>query len=265
MMALVAMCIFDPIGEDRSHILQPCLESLAETVDWRRHRLVVANNGVGPKSLRMLQEYVKATIINCGQNIGTARGINKCWQLRANGEPAVKMDCDVLFHDPGWLDKMEEAIGRDPKLGILALKRRDLMESPHNTPGTWSHSRLEMLPHVAGQRWHVIEVVGHAMGTVQLYSPLLLEKIGYLVQMGQYGLDDSLAAARCEAAGFYSAFYSNVDIEHIDPGGTPYQDWKQSYSGQRMRKYDYFRACYLSGQRPVYEGPDTDLDKVRPS
>lgn len=262
-MSLVAMAVYDPPGEDRSHILQPCLESLAETVDWRRHRLVVANNGVGAKSLRMLGEYVKATIIHCGENLGTARGINKCWQLRAPLESAVKMDCDVVFRDAGWLDKMEEAIGRDPQLGILALKRRDLMESPHNPPGQWSHSKLEMLPHQPGQRWHVIEKVGHAMGTVQLYNPLLLAKIGFLVQFGMYGLDDSLAAARCEAAGFYSAFYSNVDIEHIDPGGTPYQDWKHSYSGQRMRKYDAFRAAYLSGQRSPLEGPDTDLDKVR--
>lgn len=268
-MALIAMAIFDTEENRRSKLTQRTLLSLARTVNWDKHRLILVDNGScaetrkylddlcsddGPTSLGSFQ------VIRNAENRGTALAINQAWQRRRPSENAIKMDNDCIIEEPGWLDRLEECVARDPKIGIIGLKRKDLAESPFNPPGSWSHSTLKMLQHEPGERWLIVEEVQHVLGTCQLYSSALLDKIGYLVQFGKYGLDDGLAAARCHAAGFYNCFYPHVGIDHIDPGTTPFQKWKEAEAGKRMNRFIEFREKIYAGEVGYYFGPNVDLD-----
>jgi hypothetical protein len=170
------------------------------------------------------------------------------------------MDNDVRFHESGWLDNLEECVNIDPRIGIIGLKRKDLAETPHAPAGDWNHSDLIMLPHTPGHRWLIVEKAAHVMGTCQLYNSALLDKMGYLVQFGKYGLDDCLAAIRCAAAGFYSCFYPHYEIDHLDPGDTPYQGWKEAEAKKRFPAFGKLRHAYLHEGKSVYHGPDEDLD-----
>lgn len=271
-MALIAMVAYDPPGESRTALLRGTLESLSRTVDFRKHRMFVVSNGICDESRDLLNFWTASTltrtlepmfeIIENGQNIGTARGINRAWENRKPGENCWKIDSDILLHEPGWADKCDECIARDPTIGIIGLKRKDLAESPNQSKDHWGHSApstLHMLPHNPGETWLIVEKVYHAMGTCQLYNSALLDKIGYLVQIGTYGFDDSLAAVRCELAGFYSCFYPHYNIDHMDHGGTRYTKWKEQYAGERMAKYSACVQAYRSGQRDIRHGPDEDL------
>lgn len=263
-MALVAIPIYNTPENKRNRLVGACLRSLLRTVDWwhRGHRLFLIDDAsTDPDLAAILKHYsphLPFTLLRNEANIGTARSVNRAWLHRRPEEAAVKMDSDIVLHDPNWLDKLEECVARDEKLGIVCLKRRDLAENP------WREDRyrseLVMLPHQPGQRWLAVEKVGHCLGSCQLYSPRLLEKIGFLVQWGKYGLDDSAAAVRCAAVGMYSAFLCNFDIEHPDPGDTPYQAWKEEYVLHRHLLHRRFGVEWLNGSRGVHYGPDHDLD-----
>jgi GT2 family glycosyltransferase len=262
-MALIAMCCWDTEDNGRSWMTSRTIESLVDTVDPARHRLIVVDNGSCQATKDILDFWTREIsmgildrVITLPENIGTARAINKAWELKRPGEICVKMDNDVVINETGWLDQLEAVFTRDPTIGIAGLKRKDLEECPWSK-NVWYRSTIRMLPHQPGERWLIVEEVLHVMGTCQAYSPLLLEKIGYLCQMGGlYGFDDALASLRAHEAKFKTVFTPDVDIDHIDPGTTAYQGWKEKYAGMMMEKYELYRDEYRSGKRPLYCGPE---------
>jgi len=251
---IIGIAVWDTDQNARSWMTRETLLSLARTVDWDRHRLIVSDNG-SCKATKDLYKEMKGElpfrVIYNGENLGTANAINMAWRLRESGEAAAKMDNDVVILQPGWADLMEEAFARDPAIGICGLKRKDLDERPDH-PNLWYRSRLRMLPHKKGQRWLIVEECQHIMGTCQSYSSALLDKIGYLYQPGVYGFDDSLASLRAHLAGFKTVFLHGIEIDHIDPGGDDFLAWKQSQAQKQMPEYHKLIAEYQSGVRPVY-------------
>lgn len=254
-MAIIAMAVWDTEQNGRTAYTHETLRSLGNTVDLSLHRVIVVDNGSCDATKQLLARYEsegRITVITLPENIGTARAVNKAWQLRNKGEHCVKMDNDVVIYQTGWADQLEEALRRDPNIGIIGLKRKDCWENPAHD-NTFYRSTLEMLPHVAGERWMIIEKVRHVMGTCQMFNSALLDKIGYLYQPRLYGFDDCLAATRSEVAGFYNAFLPHIEIDHIDTGATEYQGWKDKVAGEDMVAFNQITQDYRNGKRPIFE------------
>ena len=257
---LIAMAVYDTVENKRTKMTQATCQSLVNTVDWDRHRLIMVDNGSCDETQDLYSilkyEIPDLKVIWNGTNLGTAMAINKAWKHRRSGEHAVKMDNDVVIHQPSWADYIEEVFDRDNRIGILGLKRNDLMESPFRDD--WAKSTLRMIPHEPGERWFVVEEVAHVMGTCQAYRSELLDKMGFLYQMqdkgNTYGFDDSLAAARCRKSGYTCGFLMGVHIDHIDPGGDKFTVWKQRQAGKWMDEFQRVREEYQTGKRPVYYG-----------
>lgn len=243
---LIAMAVYDTAENGRSWMTEATLDSLMRTVDLDTHRIIVSDNGSCQETLDLYNSYPVRVLFN-GENLGTAKAINRAWRERRPGEHALKMDNDVVIHQPDWPDWMEDAFSRDPELGILGLKRRDLDENPFDGSST-----LRMLPHTKGQRWIVIEEVEHVIGTCQAYSSALLDRIGYLVQPGLYGFDDSLSSVRARVEGFKRAFLCGFEIDHIDPGGAPFNQWKREQANRYFDAYKWMAAQYEMGLKDVY-------------
>jgi GT2 family glycosyltransferase len=146
---------------------------------------------------------------------------------------------------------MEEAIDRDPTIGIIGLKRKDLAESP-NSPISFYVSELKMLPHQPGEKWIIVEDVHHVMGTCQMLAPALLEKVGFYFQKSLYGLDDSDISYRSKLSGFRNVFLPHIEIEHIDVGGDDYSNWKHQESSKVMHDYGIMCEMYRNGERSLY-------------
>jgi hypothetical protein len=92
-----------------------------------------------------------------------------------------------------------------------------------------------------------------------MYSSTLLDKIGYLSQLGGlYGFDDALASVRARKAGFFTAHYSHILIDHIDTmeKEDPYTKWKQQYALERMGQYNAEARAINLGYKPIYVGPE---------
>lgn len=231
-MALISMAVYSTDENKKDAYLRKTLQSLSVTVDFTKHRLMLSVNGQTERTKEIIMMY--KDIINFvfynDENIGTAKAINKCWEKRNAGENCIKMDDDVVIYQSGWVELMEEAIRRLPKIGIIGLKRKDCIETVTH-PDEYFRSKLIQLPQVAGERWITVEEAHHVMGTCQMYSDALLNKIGYLYQPKLYGWDDVLASARSRAEGFINVFLPHIEIDHIDAGDTPYQRWKEGHAG----------------------------------
>ena len=249
-MALIAMAVFDTEENGRTEYTAKTLETLYLTVNTRKHRIVIVDNGSCEATQTLLNKAARIEVIRLHENIGTAKAVNKAWQLRKDGEHCIKMDNDVVIHSRDWVEDMECAIKLDPAIGIVGLKRKDCWEEPSRAD--FYKSSLEMLPHVPGEPWVVVERVNHVMGTCQMFNSALLDKIGYLYQPRLYGFDDALAAIRCQVAGFYSCFLPHIEIDHIDTGSTAYQGWKEKHAGEDMAEFNRLKNGYLSGTIPVY-------------
>lgn len=263
-MSLIIMAVHDTSENTRSQFTLRTMECLLTSVDWTAgHRLIVVDNGSCNRTKDLLLGFVPAfrrasgvedtlTIVTLPENIGTAKAVNKGLLTRRDGEYCVKIDNDVVIHSFDWLEQMHEAMSRMPQIGVLGLKRRDLLESPHSI-NTDQRSRYLEVPHVAGQRWYVVEECKHVMGTCTMLSPALLDRVGFFNQAGGlYGFDDSLMCIRSTVAGFYNCFLHGIDIDHIDPGGTLYTEWKAKHAGEMLMKYAAEEALYKTGAKDVY-------------
>lgn len=252
---LIVMAVWDTVENKRTEMTRRTLQSLDRQVRWGPHRLIISDNGSCDETLELyenLAEMFPFQVIKNGENLGTARAINRGWSYRKPGEHVVKMDNDVVVNDMGWADDIEQVFRLDPSIGICGLKRKDLEERPGHTNPHYQ-STLRMLPHVPGERWFVVEEVNHVLGTCQAYSSALLDKIGYLYQGDwKYGFDDALASLRAHIAGFHTVFLPTIDIDHIDPGGTVYTQEKQDQAGQVMQKYGEIVLAYRMGKKSVF-------------
>lgn len=254
-MALIAMAIHNTPENGRDKLTERTLKSLLQTVDWSRHRFFAVVNSTTDRTADMLFRFQKE--IQCEdseirflyENIGTALAINIAWKSRRPGEHAIKMDNDVVIHRAGWVDDMEEAIIRDPKIGIIGLKRKDCIQHPGH-PNHFYGSSLHLIPEhpTPGQKWIVVEKTADVMGTCTMFNADLLENIGYLYQPGLYGFDDVLACVRSTCAGFYNCFLHGYEIDHIDPGGDTYSEWKRREAMTASPEYHRLKAGYESGE-----------------
>ena len=261
-MALIAMAVYDTEENGRHEYTRSTLKSLVfdNDIDWCKHRLIIVNNNSCKKTSvfldGLLHNHSYLSAIHLPKNIGTAKAINKAWAYRKPGEHLIKMDNDVVIHKEGWVDEMEEVLNMgdriSPPLGILALKRKDLIESPHRTDVY--KSQLMQLPHNIGEKWHTIEIINHCMGTCQMYHHKLIDKIGGLEQLGGiYGLDDTIASAKSQIAGFCNAFLNHIEIDHVDTGeNQEYLKFKQDYVSTKFNDLHKLISEYKSGARELF-------------
>lgn len=244
-MSLIAIAIFDTDDNDRSKYTKECLASLVITVDLSKHRVVLVDNNSCFETKKILHEYNvwnNITVITLSENIGTAAAINLALKMREPNEVCIKMDNDCVVHQDAWVEEMEEAIKVDKTLGIVGLKRPDVWQSPTN-PDPRYRTILETL-----KNGIEIEVCEDIMGTCTGYNPLLMDKIGPLVQNSEYGFDDTIYSVRSVCAGFKNCFLPNIKITHLDDYKNPYSDWKKKHAFLYLEEVAQMCEMYKSGK-----------------
>lgn len=260
-MSLISMAVHDTEENGRTKYTEKTLYSLLVTVDFTKHKLVISDNGSCKKTLDLYDDFIKyftgytrPNYIFNNENIGTSEAINKAWKLRTLGEHCIKIDNDVVIHSSGWIEEMEEAIARDPQIGIIGLKRKDIIQSTWH-PDPNFKSELIMLPHEPGQRWINVERTNDIIGTCTMFNSALLDKVGYSKQPGLYGYEDVLFCHRSHIAGFYNCFLNHIEIDHIDEGGGEYQHWKEKHAGEHTAKMIEVFKGYYDNPETIYYNP----------
>lgn len=255
-MSLLIMVVWDTHKNDRTKYTKRTLQNLLKTVDFSRNRLFISDNG-SCEETHILYDWVKGelgdavTICYNGENLGTAKALNKGLAVRREGEPCIKLDGDIEVHYSGWVEKLKEVIERDPSYGIVGLKRKDLMQSP-DTDNLTFKSELKMLPHIAGQRWVIVEEHRDIIGTCTLFNPKLIDAIGYSIQPMEYSFEDTLYGLRSTLAGFKNCFVPWIELDHIDDGANPYTQEKQDMAAKSWQEYQRWHTEYCNGTRDIY-------------
>jgi GT2 family glycosyltransferase len=234
------MAVHDTDDNGRSKYTERTLDSLLDTVDFRKHRLIISDNGSCAKTHEHYRE------------LGTSRALNRAWILREPKEHVIKIDNDVVIHSKGWIEELEEAISRKPDIGIIGLKRKDIIQTTWH-PDPQYRSTLIMLPHEAGQRWITFEQTPDVIGTCTMFNYALLDKVGFSWQPGLYGFEDVLFCHRSHLAGFCNGFLNHINIDHIDEGQNEYIDWKHKISGEKVDEMIAVFRSYVKGTRSIYE------------
>jgi len=254
---LIAMAVHDTEENKRTALTKEVLDSLFMQGVFADHDFWAIDNNSCQATKDLLNSYAEDGLINVitnEQNIGTAEAVNLAWKYRIPGQHCIKMDNDVVINHYYWIKEMVEAIERDERIGIVGLKRKDCWEEPNHALPDW-RSELVMLPHMAGQKWIIVEKCHHIIGTCQMYSSALLDKIGYLYQPCLYGYDDVLASHRSTVAGMWNVFLPHIEIDHIDKGETEYQSWKEKHSTEVTQQVIKITHEYYHGTRPIYYNP----------
>lgn len=258
-MALICMAVYDTVENQRTKYTTRAVNSIFRTIDLYRHHLVIVDNNSCKETKEFLEEnksdgIFRYTLITNEKNIGTAEAVNLGWRLRKPGEHCVKIDNDIVVYTEDWADELEAAANREPRIGQVAAKRKDLAESPNATDPHFI-SKLTMLPHKAGEDWIAVEEVNHCMGSCVLHSSALLDKVGYLYQTGLYGFDDSAMSFRSKQSGFINCFLPHIKIDHIDTGENPYTQEKIELANKAWPTYQQLIQDYKSGRKPLYYSP----------
>ena len=253
MKPILAMAVNNTDENERYKYTHETITSLLENGIQFKSKIHIIVNGSCAKTLDFVKKLpiVIKVIIN-NENIGTARAINKAWLLKEPNQHCIKMDDDCVIKSSTWIEEMIEAIERQPKIGIVGLKRKDCTEYPGN-PNPDLNSELLMLPHKMGQKWIIAEKQPHILGTCQMYNYKLLEMMGYLYQPGIYGYDDVIASHKSHIAGFINVMLPHIEIDHIDTGATPYQHWKEKTAGEVTQQVITEVNEMLQGIRPIYQ------------
>ena len=257
-MAMICMAVYDTAENKRTEYTARALQSLLNC-NLIGHRIFIIDNNSCQESKAVINDFLRqcvyklidAEVITNQENVGTAKAINQAWRFRKPNENLIKMDNDIVINgSPLWVRDLEDAINRDKSIGIIGLKRKDCIESPLRTD--FYKSEIHMLPHENGQRWFFVEKVNHVIGSCCMFNSALVDKIGGLYQMdGIYGFDDSLAAIRCQLAGFYNCFLPHIDIDHIDRGDTEYQKEKERYALSMMDQYNHTKIQMQQGKQSI--------------
>ena len=171
---------------NRLEYAKDTLLDLLATVDFTKHELFISDNG----SCQVMLDYYEwfkhrfnnlfpkenLTISFNGKNLGTAEAVNLGIRERKPNQYVIKIDSDVTIGKIGWVDDMEECFDRYPNLGILGLKRTELIQHPeHENPAY--RTQLKFLPHERGDSWVIIEICKDIIGTCTMFSPQLLDKV----------------------------------------------------------------------------------------
>jgi GT2 family glycosyltransferase len=255
-MIVIVMPIFDTVENKRSEYTQKSVHSLLDTINHETTKIVLVDNNSCAKTRRFLNSceiYEGINVVHNGSNIGTAEAVNVGIKNHSDkGDYIIKIDNDIVVYDYGWADKMKQCFDYSELLGVLGLKRKDLPNQPDSTDYP---TRLRFLFHYQMQPWIVVEECSDIIGSCTMFSPKLLEKIGYMYQPGLYGFDDNLMCLRSLMSGFYNAFYPSVEIEHLDDGKNPFTTWKKNYADQYWDKFEQVQAEFKNGTRPLYYNP----------
>lgn len=240
------------------------LNSLIATVDFNKHELFISDNGSCDEMVEFYKEFSivfgcifpdeNLTISYNGKNLGTAEAVNLGIHTRKPNQYVIKIDSDIVVKQQGWVEEMEECFERYPNLGILGLKRTEVTQHPKHENEAY-RTTLEFLPHERGESWVVLEICEDIIGSCTMFSPQLLDRVGYMYQPERYGWDDVLFCVRSLKAGFVNAFLPHIPIVHLDDGEGEYVRQKQKEAEKTSGVFGEIAEDYKSGVRDIYYNP----------
>lgn len=225
------------LSHSRPEALRECLKSIRPL--GMKARIVIHQDGDDKGCDKVLLEsQAYDHIIHSHERVGIAAGLNKILQLRDPGEDFVRVDGDVTFLTPGWLQKLSD--GRRDQYGLLG---------PLWTGNTWEQATRDLLTGKTNPPY--IETFGAPLGGVVFHPGKVVDKLGGYRSWGKfYGCQERDYAARVRALGYQIAYLTSVRIAH--PPVPPLRGERREETEEALKKLKRKIAADYSRGEDLY-------------
>jgi GT2 family glycosyltransferase len=214
-MPLVSVIILNWNGR---HYLGDCLGSLA-TQTFRDFETVLVDNGSTDGSAEYVREHypwVKLVALpeNTGFAVGNKRGLEAC-----TGEYVVTLNNDTKA-DPEFLAELVQAVGAEPRIGMVAAKMRNFYETGRidsvgiRVAVNGMASNIGVGEADAGQYDTPREVFGACAGAA-LYRRAMLDEVGFFDPAFFVYYEDTDLAWRGRLAGWRCVTAPGALVYHV--------------------------------------------------
>lgn len=247
---LLVVCVNDTPENTRNEVTDPCINSMLNTVELDRHKLVLVDNGsTDPRTIALLDRVSKhrgVELIRLPENKYATYAYNvaiKRYDPAGNNQIFVRIENDVVFQTDDWAEIIWETFDaahkKDFPLGLLSTL-------PVNLPKGWE--RVHVLEGADGPI--ILLEAGEVPGYTTAFHPDLLRSLGYLQSAGRY-IEDVITSDRALTAGYRLGYISreNVLALHIDTveGRPAYQKWKSDVAREEWDVMVRLRHAYRRG------------------
>lgn len=231
--------------------LKNTVESLLKSIiDRESVEIIIVDNGSKDESPKYIRELIENKTIDRAilfkENQGISKGYNSGFAISdPQSKYLIKLDCDVIIHNEGWLEEMDQIFKEDNSIGLLML-----FQENHPTMKNCKKTEYN------GRTFISLEeiVVGSACFTIPRH---IINQIGYFFEEHDYTLfyDDIDYYIRIELInkkGFYLLSHTSSYQEHLDE--TIYKKYDQDKDPLYARMNKFHKTLeknYISGLFPL--------------
>ncbi len=214
---------------NRKELLVRCLQALIGKIT-ASHQIVVIDAGSTDGTIEYLRGTREIDLVCDGKPIGQAQSFNRVFPLLKSKFIGWISDDNVV--QPGMLDTAVEILQRNPKIGMVALKVKDVA-GPHTEP-----------PYTAG-----IYDTGILNCNQGVIRSDLFRNIGYFDEsFKNYGIDPDLTT-KVLLAGVRVVHTKDVAIHHYrdhDSEDSAISKAERKKSKERLKRLYYQKYLYLT-------------------
>ena len=180
---------------NRKEILQKCLDAIIGKIKTN-HQIIVIDAGSSDGTIEYLRDIAEIHLICDGKPIGQAQSFNRVFPCLRSKFICWLSDDNIV--QPGMLDTAVEILQTDSKIGLVALKVKEIA------------GRRARLPYIGGIR--ETGVLNCNQGVIRSD---LFQKIGYFDEaFKNYGIDTDLTT-KVLLAGYRVVYTKTIAIHHF--------------------------------------------------
>lgn len=236
---------------NRFYYLKNTIESLLKSLNDRSEvEIIVVDNGSADESPAYIKNLLEKKIIDkailYSENQGISKGFNSGFAIsNPKSKYLIKLDCDIVIHDKGWLEEMDIIFTKHEEIGLLMLYQKN-----HPILPNCKRTKKESKEFISLEEM----IVGSACFTIPKKT---IDLIGYFFEDHSFTLfyDDIDYFIRLEILG-KKAFYilSHQSSHQFNLDETKYLNYNQ----QKEHHYDMMNEFnktleqkYLNGAYPL--------------
>jgi len=203
---------------NKAQFLGHTLYNVRLTTDAKLYRHIVVDNG-STDDTRQVCENLKVERIKNIENVGIAQALNQVLLRLEPGQRFMKLDDDLTFFNPGWMEAMLQVLEDDNLIGGVAVPR--LGREADQLCGSI---------HTNGSQW-IVEATSNWWSNCAMYQYEAVRDLGSFWQPGLYGYEDELTGVRLRKLGWRTVYLASFRVLHNGSWQTKrelpqYRKWK---------------------------------------
>lgn len=208
---------------NRWSLTRRCLASIARTTDPGNADVILVDNGSEDGTVEAGLEFPWLRVIRLPENLGYVRGNNAGLAHADPDSDVVLLNNDVVFEEPGWLEKLQGAAHLHPGTGIVAPRLvlpdgRLIHAGTYIVPETCRGQTIGRDESDIGQYPGSREVQGIVFAVVYIRREVV-RALGPLPEQYVSFFEDTDYCLQARAAGFRVECTGDVTVRH-DTGAT---------------------------------------------